>query len=43
LSQPDTRVERGLLDTNVLIRLGEIEKDTLPLELFISTVTLAEL
>ena len=43
MSTPGQRAERGLLDTNVLIRLGEIDKDMLPLELLISTVTLAEL
>lgn len=43
MSTPGQRAERGLLDTNVLIRLGEIDKEMLPLELLISTVTLAEL
>ena len=37
------REERGLLDTNVLVRLSEIGKEQLPLESYISTVTLAEL
>lgn len=36
-------LDRGLLDTSVLIDLPEIALDTLPVELAISTVTLAEL
>ena len=43
MSTPGQRAERGLLDTNVLIRLSEIDKEMLPFELLISTVTLAEL
>lgn len=36
-------VERGLLDTNVLIHLARLEPSALPAELVISAVTLAEL
>ena len=43
MSKRERREERGLLDTNVLIRLSEIDEERLPLELLISTVTLAEL
>ncbi len=43
MSKRENREERGLLDTNVLIRLSEIGKEKLPLELFISAITLAEL
>lgn len=43
MSKRERRDERGLLDTNVLIRLSEIDEERLPLELLISTVTLAEL
>jgi tRNA(fMet)-specific endonuclease VapC len=35
--------ERGLLDTNAVIRLGEVDPDDLPVDSVISTVTLAEL
>lgn len=34
---------RGLLDTNILIQWGRLERMTLPMELAITTVTLAEL
>lgn len=34
---------RGLLDTNVVVHLGRIDPEHLPLEAAISTVTLAEL
>ena len=37
------RDRRGLLDTNALIVLGQLDPDTLPDELLISAVTLAEL
>ena len=43
MSKRERREERGLLDTNVLIRLSEIDEERLPFELLISTVTLAEL
>lgn len=37
------RVERGLLDTSVVIDLASLPEDALPLSSAISTVTLAEL
>jgi predicted nucleic acid-binding protein len=41
---PDApRRERGLLDTSVVIDLGIIEPERLPLEVAISAITLAEL
>ncbi len=41
---PDTTVAaRGLIDTSVVIALDRISPDTLPSELAIATVTLAEL
>jgi predicted nucleic acid-binding protein len=36
-------VTRGLLDTNILIQWGRLERMRLPMELAITTVTLAEL
>lgn len=35
--------ERGVLDTNAVIRLGEVDPRRLPVESVITTVTLAEL
>jgi tRNA(fMet)-specific endonuclease VapC len=35
--------ERGVLDTNAVIRLGEVDPQRLPTESVITTVTLAEL
>jgi predicted nucleic acid-binding protein len=40
---PDTRLERGLLDTSVVIDLEQIDSDDLPREVAISSITLAEL
>jgi len=40
---PDTRHERGLLDTSVLIDLEEIDDDRLPVAVAVSAVTMAEL
>lgn len=37
------RAERGLIDTNVVIRLAHLDPDSLPAVSAISTVTLAEL
>ncbi|WP_309708761.1 type II toxin-antitoxin system VapC family toxin [Pseudolysinimonas sp.] len=37
------RAARGLIDTNVLIRLAELDRESLPTVSVISTVTLAEL
>jgi predicted nucleic acid-binding protein len=39
----DTRPARGLLDTSVIIDLGTIPATALPIEIAISSVTLAEL
>lgn len=39
----DTQIERGLVDTNILILRGRIPAQELPRELAISAVTLAEL
>ena len=38
-----TRPSRGLLDTSVLIDIGKVEPTRLPVEVAISTITLAEL
>jgi predicted nucleic acid-binding protein len=35
--------DRGVLDTNAVIRLGEVDPQRLPIESVITTVTLAEL
>lgn len=40
---PETRHERGLLDTSVLIDLEEIDKARLPVAVAVSAVTMAEL
>lgn len=40
---PEPRPARGLIDTSVAVELERIERDTLPQELAISAVTLAEL
>jgi predicted nucleic acid-binding protein len=40
---PDQRHPRGLIDTSVVIDLGDIDPDDLPVEIAISSVTLAEL
>ena len=40
---PEPRHPRGLVDTSVVIDLGQIEPDDLPSEIAISAVTLAEL
>jgi predicted nucleic acid-binding protein len=40
---PDERHERGLVDTSVIIDLEQVDPDSLPRELAISAVTLAEL
>lgn len=40
---PDTRHPRGLVDTSVVIDLERVEAESLPLELAISVMTLAEL
>lgn len=40
---PDTRHERGLLDTSVLIDLEEIDDGGLPVAVAVSAVTMAEL
>ena len=40
---PDPRHARGLIDTSVVIDLEQIDPSSLPLELAISAVTLAEL
>lgn len=40
---PEPRHARGLVDTSVIIDLGQIDPDDLPSELAISAVTLAEL
>lgn len=40
---PDTRHERGLLDTSVLIDLEEIDDGRLPVAVAVSAVTMAEL
>jgi predicted nucleic acid-binding protein len=39
----DGRSSRGLIDTSVVIDLGQVEVENLPLEIAISAVTLAEL
>jgi predicted nucleic acid-binding protein len=40
---PDTRHERGLLDTSVLVDLDEIDDGRLPVAVAVSAVTMAEL
>lgn len=40
---PETRRERGLLDTSVVIDLDQLEPDALPLEVAVSALTMAEL
>ena len=40
---PERRRARGLIDTSVVINLERVERETLPEELAISAVTLAEL
>jgi predicted nucleic acid-binding protein len=39
----ESRPERGLLDTSVIVDLGEIDPARLPLEVAVSAITLAEL
>ena len=39
----EARLRRGLIDTSVVIDLGRVDPDDLPLEIAISAVTLAEL
>lgn len=39
----ETRRPRGLIDTSIVIDLGQIDETALPLELAISAVTMAEL
>lgn len=41
--EASTPVAQGLLDTSVVIALGDVPADTLPLESTISAITLAEL
>ncbi|MFT4262890.1 MAG: type II toxin-antitoxin system VapC family toxin [Nocardioides sp.] len=36
-------IERGVLDTSAVIRLGEVDPERLPVEAVITTITLAEL
>jgi predicted nucleic acid-binding protein len=40
---PDRRPARGILDTSVVIDLEQIEPSKLPLEVAVSTITMAEL
>lgn len=40
---PDRRPARGILDTSVVIDLEQIEPSRLPLEVAVSTITMAEL
>jgi predicted nucleic acid-binding protein len=40
---PEPRLPRGLIDTSVVIDLEQVDRETLPEELAISAVTLAEL
>lgn len=40
---PDSRAERGVVDTSIIVDLEQIDPRHLPVELAISTVTLAEL
>ena len=40
---PDARPPRGLLDTSVLVELEQIEVTSLPIEVAISAITMAEL
>lgn len=40
---PEPRLPRGLIDTSVVIDLDQVDRETLPEELAISAVTLAEL
>ncbi|MGO9877921.1 MAG: type II toxin-antitoxin system VapC family toxin [Acidimicrobiales bacterium] len=40
---PDARPARGLLDTSVIVELEQIEVTSLPLEVAISAITMAEL
>lgn len=40
---PDTRDARGVIDTSVVIDLDRVDRETLPVELAISALTLAEL
>ena len=42
-STPAERRETGILDTNAVIRLGDLASERLPLKPLITTVTLAEL
>jgi predicted nucleic acid-binding protein len=42
-TEVSSRVERGLLDTSVMIALDQLQSDALPLEFTIAAVTLAEL
>lgn len=43
MSDAGTPAERGLVDTNVVILLGDLDPETLPDEPVISAVTIAEL
>jgi predicted nucleic acid-binding protein len=38
-----TTIERGIVDTNVLILIDQIEPGDLPLEIFVSSISMAEL
>ena len=40
---PDARPSRGLLDTSVVVELEQIEVTSLPIEVAISAITMAEL
>lgn len=40
---PDARAERGILDTSVVVDLERIDPDSLPREVAITAITLAEL
>jgi hypothetical protein len=40
---PESVAARGLIDTSVVIELGRIDPETLPPQIAISTITLAEL
>ena len=40
---PDARLAAGLVDTSVVIDLGQIDHELLPLEMAVSAITMAEL
>jgi hypothetical protein len=43
VTERGNRLSRGLLDTNVIVHLPHLKSDELPLEVAISSITLAEL